>query len=97
MALCAVVHPAAAAKDAGPVNGAEQHVADEDPKATLVALKNAIRKSLQDPSIHLRIAKIYFQLVADPASALDIANLAGRGELWRLPGSGDGANPAARC
>ena len=35
--------------------------------------------------------------VADPASALDIAGLAGRGELWRLPGGGDGANLAARC
>ena len=35
--------------------------------------------------------------VADPASALDFAGLARRRELWRLPGGGDGANPAARC
>jgi putative PEP-CTERM system TPR-repeat lipoprotein len=62
VALCAIACPAVAAKDAGPVKGAEQRVTDEDPKATLIALKNAIRKSPQDSALHVKIAILYFQL-----------------------------------
>jgi Tfp pilus assembly protein PilF len=35
---------------------------DEDPKAAQITLKNAMRKSPQDPAIHVEIAKLYFQL-----------------------------------
>jgi len=47
---------------------AGQNLTDEDPKAALITLKNAIRKSPQDPAIHLEIARLYFQL-GDAASA----------------------------
>ena len=61
-------HPAAIAKDSGSVQDAVQNPRDEDPKAALITLKNAIRKSPQDPAIHLKIARLYFQL-GDAASA----------------------------
>ena len=41
---------------------------DEDPKAALITLKNAIRKSPQDPALHVKIARLYFQ-IGDAASA----------------------------
>ncbi len=68
MALCPVVHPVVAAKEAGPVYGAEQHVTDDDPKTALITLKNAIRKSPRDPAIHVKLATIYFQ-IGDASSA----------------------------
>ena len=68
VALCAVNHPAAAAKEFTSVSEAEQHIAAEDPKAALITLKNAIRKSPQDPAIHVEIAKLYFRL-GDSGSA----------------------------
>src|SRR5206468_11605541 len=55
-------------KDFGSVQGAAQYLKDEDPKAPLITLKNAIRKSPQDPAIHVEIARLYFQL-GDVASA----------------------------
>jgi cellulose synthase operon protein C len=68
LAVGAVAYPAGAAKDTGSVKEAGQNLTDEDPKAALITLKNAIRKSLQDPAIHLEIARLYFQL-GDAASA----------------------------
>ena len=68
VALCAVTHPAAAAQESTSVNEAEQHIAAEDAKAALITLKNAIRKSPQDPVIRVEIATRYFRL-GDAASA----------------------------
>lgn len=61
VACCAVIYPAPA-KDTGPAKGTEQNVTDEDPKTALIVLKNAIRKSPQDPAIRVKIAKLYFKL-----------------------------------
>ena len=66
--LCVSPYPAAIAEDFGALQDAVKHPQDEDPKAALVTLKNAIRKSPQDPAIHVKIAKLYFQL-GDVASA----------------------------
>ena len=68
VALCVSPYPAAIAKDSGSRQDAVQNSKDEDPKAALIALKNAIRKSPQDPATHVKIAKLYFQL-GDAASA----------------------------
>jgi len=68
LAVGAVAYPAGAAKDTGSVKEAGQNLTDEDPKAALITLKNALRKSPQDPAIHLEIARLYFQL-GDAASA----------------------------
>ncbi len=45
-----------------------QNPEDENPKAALITLKNAIRKSPQDPAVHVKIARLYFQ-IGDAASA----------------------------
>ena len=66
--LCVSPYPAAIAKDSGSVQDVVQYRKDEDPKAALITLKNAIRKSPQDPAIRVEIAKLYFQL-GDVASA----------------------------
>jgi len=66
--LCVSPYPAAIAKDSGSVQDVVQYRKDEDPKAALITLKNAIRKSPQDPAIRIEIAKLYFQL-GDVASA----------------------------
>src|SRR5437868_6169471 len=68
LAVCAVAHPAAAAKNPGSVQDGVQYPKDEDPKAALITFKNAIRKSPQDPALHVKIARLYFQL-GDAASA----------------------------
>jgi Tfp pilus assembly protein PilF len=68
VALCASPYLAAIAKDSGSVQDAAQYLKDEDPKAALITLKNAIRKSPQNPTIHVEIAKLYFRL-GDAASA----------------------------
>jgi Tfp pilus assembly protein PilF len=62
VALCAAAYPAANAKDSGSVKDTVQCPKDEDPKPAQITLKNAIRKSPQDPAIHVEIAKLYFQL-----------------------------------
>jgi putative PEP-CTERM system TPR-repeat lipoprotein len=68
VALCLAPYPAAIAKDSGSVQDAVQYPKDEDPKSALITLKNAIRKSPQDPAIRVEIAKLYLQL-GDAASA----------------------------
>jgi len=68
IAICAVALPAAAGKDTGSVKEAGQNLKDEDPKAVLITLKNAIRKSPEDPAIRVKIARLYLQL-GDAASA----------------------------
>jgi Tfp pilus assembly protein PilF len=68
IAICAVPYPAAGGKDTSSVNEAEQNIRDGDPNTVLIKLKNAIRKSPQDPAIRLNIAKVYLRL-GDPASA----------------------------
>src|SRR5947209_2675628 len=68
VALCGSPYPAAIAKDSGSVHDVVQYRKEEDPKAALITLKNAIRKSPQDPAIRVEIAKLYFQL-GDVASA----------------------------
>ena len=60
-AICTIAYAAAAAKDSDPAKATEQHAADEDPKAALITLKNAIRKSPQDPALHVKIARLYLQ------------------------------------
>ncbi len=45
-----------------------QNPRDADLKAALITLKNAIRKSPQDPAVHVKIARLYFQ-IGDAASA----------------------------
>ena len=62
VALCLATYPAAIAKDSGPAQDAVQYPKSEDPKAALITLKNAIRKSPQDPAIHIEIARLYFRL-----------------------------------
>jgi Tfp pilus assembly protein PilF len=66
--LCISPYPAASAKDSGSVQDVVQTPKDDDPKAALITLKNAIRKSPQDPAIHLKIARLYFR-IGDAASA----------------------------
>jgi tetratricopeptide (TPR) repeat protein len=66
--LCLAPHPAAIAKDSGSVQNAVKNARDEDPKAALITLKNAIRKSPQDALLHLKIARLYFRL-GDSGSA----------------------------
>src|SRR5207302_4163703 len=66
--LCVSPYPAAIAKNSGSVQDVVQYPKDEDPKTALITLKNAIRKSPQDPAIHVEIAKLYFRL-GDAASA----------------------------
>ena len=68
IAICAAALPAAAGKDTGSVKEAGQNLKDEDPKAVLITLKNAIRKSPEDPAIRVKIARLYLQL-GDAASA----------------------------
>jgi putative PEP-CTERM system TPR-repeat lipoprotein len=68
IAICAVGYPAAAAKDTGSVKEAEQNLKDEDPNTALITLKNAIRKSPQDPAIRVKIARVYLRL-GDASSA----------------------------
>src|SRR5205085_8491399 len=62
VALCVSPYPVAIAKNSTSVQEAVQSPKDEDPKAALITLKNAIRKSPQDPAIHVESAKLYFQL-----------------------------------
>jgi hypothetical protein len=57
LAICAIAHPAAAAKDTGSVKEAEQSFKDEDPNTVLIKLKIAIRKSPQDPAIRVNYSK----------------------------------------
>ena len=68
VALCVAPYPAAIAKEAGSAQDVAQYLKDRDPKAALITLKNAIRKSPQDPAIHVEIAELYFRL-GDAASA----------------------------
>ena len=68
VALCVSPYPAASAKDSGSVQNVVQNPTDADPKAALITLKNAIRKSPQDPAVHVKIARLYFQ-IGDAASA----------------------------
>src|SRR5438105_3012376 len=68
VALCVAPYPAAIAKDSGSVQDVVQYRKDRDPKPALITLKNAIRKSPQDPTIRVEIARLYFQL-GDAASA----------------------------
>ena len=86
LAVCAVAHPAAAAKDPGSVQDGVQYPKDEDPKAALITLKNAIRKSPQDPAIHVKLAKLYFKF-GDAASAEREARTARdlKGEMFLRP------------
>jgi Tfp pilus assembly protein PilF len=63
-----VPYPAANAQDSGAVPGAVQDAKHEDSKAALITLKNAIRRSPQNPVIHVEIARVYFHL-GDAASA----------------------------
>jgi hypothetical protein len=58
IAICAVALPAAAGKDTGSVKEAGQNLKDEDPKAVLITLKNAIRKSPEDPAIRVKIEAV---------------------------------------
>ncbi len=67
-ALCVSPYVAAIANDSGSRQDAVQSSKDEEPKAALITLKNAIRKSPQDAALHVKIAKLYFQL-GDSASA----------------------------
>src|SRR5947209_16090046 len=60
--LCLTPYAAASAKDSGAVPGAVQDAKDEDSKAARITLKNTIRRSPQDPVLHAKIAKLYFQL-----------------------------------
>ncbi len=68
VALCISQYPAASANDSGSVREAVQHPKDEDSKSALITLRNAIRKSPQDPAIRVEIAKLYFRL-GDAGSA----------------------------
>src|ERR1700740_677 len=68
VALCMSPYPATMAKDSGSLQDVVQSPKDEDPKAALITLKNAIRKSPRDPAIHVKLARIYFQ-IGDAASA----------------------------
>src|SRR5438067_1669493 len=68
VALCVAPYPAAIAKEAGSAQDVAQYLKDRDPKTALITLKNAIRKSPQDPTIRVEIAQLYFQL-GDVASA----------------------------
>lgn len=68
VALFAVAHPAAADKEPATANQGGEHVADQDPKAALITLKNAIRNSPQDPAIHVKIARLYFRLGDVPSA-----------------------------
>src|SRR5690348_2082787 len=68
VALCISPYLAASAKDFRSVQDIAQSPKDEDPKAAVITLKNAIRKSPQDAAIHVKLAKIYFQ-IGDAASA----------------------------
>src|SRR5271166_266023 len=61
-ALCVAAHPAGAAQETSSAKGTERSLAEGDPKAELITLKNAIRKSPEDPAIRVQIAKLYFQL-----------------------------------
>jgi|SRR5271165_429221 len=61
LALCAVAYPAAA-KESSSVKDAEQYLADGDAKSALITLKNAVRKSPEDPAIRVKIAKVYLRL-----------------------------------
>jgi putative PEP-CTERM system TPR-repeat lipoprotein len=67
-ALCVAPYPAAIAKDSGSLQDVVQSSKDEDPKAALITLKSAIRKSPHDPALHVKIASLHFQL-GDAASA----------------------------
>src|SRR5438105_3465589 len=68
VAVCGTPYVAAIANDSGSVQDSVQSPKDEDPKAALITLKNAIRKSPQDPAIHVKLAKLYFKF-GDAASA----------------------------
>ena len=67
-AICVSPYLASIANDSGARQDTVQSSKDEDPKAALITLKNAIRKSPQDAALHVRIAKAYLQL-GDSASA----------------------------
>src|SRR3954469_5731272 len=68
VAVCGTPYAATIANDSGSVQDSVQSPKDEDPKAALITLKNAIRKSPQDPAIHVKLAKFYFKF-GDAASA----------------------------
>src|SRR5260370_19688958 len=68
VALYAAAYPAANAKDSGCAKDAVRYAKDEGPEAALITLKNAIRKSPQDPAHHVKLARLYFQL-GDVAAA----------------------------
>ena len=59
-ALCAIVCPAAHAKESSAsVKDAEQYLAKGDLKAAEIELRNAIRESPQDPVLRARLAHVY--------------------------------------
>jgi putative PEP-CTERM system TPR-repeat lipoprotein len=67
-ALCLSPYLAAIANESGSRQDAVQYSKDEEPKAALITLKNAIRKSPQDAALHVEIARLFFRL-GDAASA----------------------------
>jgi putative PEP-CTERM system TPR-repeat lipoprotein len=62
VALWAAAWAAASAKESSLVKEAEQYLANGDAKSALVTLKNAIRKSPEDPAIRMQAAKVYLEL-----------------------------------
>src|SRR2546423_15557360 len=62
VALCAAAWAAASAKESSLVKEAEQYLANGDAKSALVTLKNAIRKSPEDPAIRMQAAKANLKL-----------------------------------
>jgi Tfp pilus assembly protein PilF len=62
LTLCAAAGSAAAVKDSASIKDAEQQLTDGDPKAALIILKNAVRKSPQDPAIRAQAARVYLRL-----------------------------------
>ena len=66
--LCVSPYLASIANDSGARQDTVQSSKDEDPKAALITLKNAIRKSPQDAALHVQIAKAYLRF-GDSASA----------------------------
>src|SRR5262249_47185088 len=68
VALWLVTYPATAAEVSVLGKDAEQYLADGNPKAALITLKSAVRRSPQDPAIHAQLARVYLRL-DDAASA----------------------------
>jgi len=68
VALWLVTCPGAAAEESALGKDAEQYLADGNPKAALITLKSAVRRSPLDPAIHAQLARVYLRL-DDAASA----------------------------